>query len=64
MALQKMDVEDLHMNPMTLISDEWMLITAGTKERGYNTMTACWGHMGAIWELIPGVMKIKFPELD
>lgn len=37
------------MNPMTLISDEWMLITAGTQERGYNTMTACWGHMGAIW---------------
>ena len=49
MALQKIDVRDLHMNPMTLISDEWMLITAGNQERGYNTMTACWGHMGAIW---------------
>lgn len=65
MALQKIDVRDLHMNPMTLISDEWMLITAGTQERGYNTMTACWGHMGAIWliwEPTPGVRKIKFPK--
>jgi flavin reductase (DIM6/NTAB) family NADH-FMN oxidoreductase RutF len=26
-----------------------MLITAGTKERGYNTMTASGGHLGSIW---------------
>lgn len=47
--LKETDYRALSINPMTLISDEWMLITAGTEERGYNTMTACWGTMGAIW---------------
>lgn len=49
MALKKIDIKELTVNPMTLISDEWLLITAGNQERGYNTMTACWGHLGAIW---------------
>ena len=49
MALKEMNFKSITCNPMTLISDEWMLITAGSQERGYNTMTACWGHMGAVW---------------
>lgn len=31
------------------IGGDWMLITAGTEETGYNTMTASWGHLGSIW---------------
>ena len=31
------------------IARDWMLITAGTKEGGFNTMTASWGHLGSIW---------------
>ncbi|MBO7253369.1 MAG: flavin reductase [Oscillospiraceae bacterium] len=27
----------------------WMLLTAGTQERGFNTMTCSWGHIGSIW---------------
>jgi len=34
---------------MTRIGKEWMLLTAGTEDRGYNTMTCSWGHLGAIW---------------
>ena len=34
---------------MTMIADDWMLVTAGCEERGYNTMTAAWGAMGAVW---------------
>lgn len=49
MSLIKTNYRELQINPMTLISDGWMLITAGNAERGYNTMTACWGHLGAIW---------------
>lgn len=49
MAFKEIDYKSISCNPMTLISDEWMLITAGSREHGYNTMTACWGHMGAIW---------------
>lgn len=47
--MKAMDLKELQINPMTMIAKEWMLITAGTQERGYNTMTASWGHMGAIW---------------
>lgn len=48
-SLQEVSIKALNFNPMTLFSDEWLLITAGTKERGFNTMTACWGQTGAIW---------------
>lgn len=47
--MREVDVQSLNLNPFHVIPREWMLITAGTKERGYNTMTASWGHMGGIW---------------
>ena len=50
-ALKEINFEELQLNPMTLIGQEWMLVTAGNEERGVNTMTAAWGHLGAIWEL-------------
>ena len=40
---------ELNIHPYTAIAKEWMLITAGNEERGYNTMTASWGHLGSIW---------------
>lgn len=49
MSFKEIPVEQLQMNPMTLIAREWMLVTAGNETRGYNTMTASWGHLGAIW---------------
>lgn len=47
--MREIDVRELRLNPMTLIADEWMLLTAGTQAAGYNTMTCSWGHLGAIW---------------
>ena len=47
--MKEIPVHELNLNPMTKIAKEWMLVTAGTKERGYNTMTASWGHLGSIW---------------
>lgn len=47
--MKEIPVAELTMNPMTLIGREWMLITAGNKDRGYNTMTASWGHLGSLW---------------
>ncbi len=35
-------------NPIQLIGQEWMLVTAGTPGR-FNTMTASWGGLGARW---------------
>lgn len=47
--LKEISIKDLQANPINLISEEWLLITAGTQITGFNTMTACWGHLGAIW---------------
>lgn len=47
--MREVKFQDLQMNPNTLIANEWMLVTAGNEERGYNTMTASWGHLGSIW---------------
>lgn len=47
--MKEVSAKELNLNPMAVLADEWMLITAGTKERGYNTMTISWGHLGSIW---------------
>ena len=47
--MKKVDVMSLQMNPFTMIGKDWMLLTAGTKETGYNTMTCSWGHLGSVW---------------
>ncbi len=59
MALTKMNVTELNLNPIPLISDEWMLITAGNQKRGYNTMTARWGHMGYVWGKSTTVVYVR-----
>lgn len=40
--------EDLSDNVFKLIGGDWMLITAGNKEK-FNTMTASWGGLGVLW---------------
>lgn len=47
--MREISVSELKINPFDLIGKEWMLVTAGNEERGYNTMTASWGHLGSIW---------------
>jgi len=47
--MKEITIPELQMNPMTLIGNEWMLITAGNEGTGINTMTASWGHLGTLW---------------
>ena len=47
--MKEISVSELQFDPMTMIAKEWMLVTAGNEQRGYNTMTASWGHLGSIW---------------
>ena len=47
--MKEISLSQLCFNPMDMIAKEWMLVTAGNESRGYNTMTASWGHLGAIW---------------
>lgn len=45
----RIEANELPDNIMQLIGEEWMLVTAGSKE-SLNTMTASWGGMAYIWE--------------
>ena len=45
---KEIKAEELQFNPFTKIGKEWMLITAGNKEK-FNTMTASWGGVGVYW---------------
>ncbi len=47
--MKEISVKELMINPVTAFHDDWMLLTAGTKERGYNSMTCSWGHIGNLW---------------
>ena len=46
--MKKLEVKDLKENFFEAIGKEWMLVTAGTKEK-FNTMTASWGGIGWLW---------------
>lgn len=56
--MKKISIEELSLNPMTLIANEWMLITAGDKS-SFNTMTASWGHLGSLWNMPTSVCYIR-----
>jgi len=49
MNFKKIKKEELQVNPITMFSEDWPLLTAGNATDGYNTMTISWGHIGAIW---------------
>lgn len=49
MAFQEISPFELQMNPMEMVARQWMLVTAGDQNSGYNTMTASWGHFGSLW---------------
>lgn len=48
MSFKEISINELQINPFTLIGDEWLLITAGTQGK-FNTMTASWGGLGVFW---------------
>lgn len=47
--MRQIPVTELNLEPIRTISKEWMLLSAGSEESGYNTMTCSWGHIGSIW---------------
>lgn len=46
--MKEISASNLPKSAFEMIGKDWMLITAGDKER-YNTMTASWGSMGVLW---------------
>lgn len=58
--MKKIEVSELTDNVFTTIGKEWMLVTAGTKDK-YNMMTASWGCLGWLWNKPVAVMFVR-PE--
>lgn len=48
MAFKEILPTEIEGNVMDMISNEWMLISAGNRN-SYNMMTASWGFMGEMW---------------
>lgn len=46
--MKEINIRDIKENTVSLISDGWGLVTAGSKEK-FNTMTVSWGAVGEIW---------------
>lgn len=46
--MRQIDIKTLKEDFIADISEEWMLVTAGTKD-SFNTMTASWGGIGFLW---------------
>ena len=49
MELHKISSREFMINPFQRIGRDWMLVSAGSKEKGVNTLTACWGGLGNLW---------------
>ena len=47
-GFKEIDIKSLQFNPFTMINDEWMLLSAGNKQK-CNTMTVSWGSLGVLW---------------
>lgn len=48
MSFKEIKPEEIKDNPFKLIGKDWMLVTAGNKDK-CNTMTASWGAVGIMW---------------
>lgn len=48
MAFKEINIREVRENVVSLISDQWGLLSAGD-EKSYNTMTVSWGAVGELW---------------
>jgi len=58
-SFKKIAKKELQLNPVDLFAADWPLLTAGNEEKGYNTMTIAWGHIGAIWNKPTMVVYVR-----
>jgi hypothetical protein len=48
-VFKKIDPQKIPGNIIKMLSEDWMLITAGNNESKFNMMTASWGGLGHFW---------------
>lgn len=46
--MKEINIKELNINPCLTIGKNWMLISAGNKDKS-NCMTASWGSIGSLW---------------
>lgn len=47
--MYEIDPKQFDYSAYEFFAKDWALVTAGTKESGWNTMTVSWGHLGSLW---------------
>lgn len=58
MSFKEVNIKDLKENFIKDIADEWMLISAGNRDK-YNMMTASWGFMGEMWGADTAIAMVR-----
>ena len=58
MSLHEISPYELNRNLFNTIGGEWLLVTAGDKEK-FNTMTVSWGGMGVLWNKLVAYIFIR-----
>ena len=58
MSFKTVNPNEINENFIKNIGDEWMLISAGDKEK-YNMMTASWGFAGVMWGAPTAIAAIR-----
>lgn len=48
MAFKEISIKELNVNPATMFSDGWAILTAGSED-SFNGMTVSWGATGELW---------------
>lgn len=48
MSHKEISIKELNVNPVTMFSDGWAILTAGSED-DFNGMTVSWGAIGEIW---------------
>jgi len=56
---EKISWQDLNYNAIKIISEDWMLVSAGSIDNGFNMMTASWGNLGWLWQKPVSIIYIK-----
>jgi len=56
--MKRIEIKELDRNIVSLLSENWMLISAGNKET-FNSMTASWGGLGFIWNKPIAISMIR-----
>jgi flavin reductase (DIM6/NTAB) family NADH-FMN oxidoreductase RutF len=55
---KEIEIKSLTGNVFQMLDNDWMLVTAGTKE-SFNLMTASWGTFGMLWNLPIAIAFIR-----